>query len=270
MTKSKLDQVKVKDKVDQQESKLSQNSFISANCEITVLDPNFFRETRNIVRLELDQNSIRDLPVGVFNLPRLVHLGLTSNQLRVIDSLSFGESLNTLRSLHFDMNNVEAIDLEFFNNATDLFSLIAYQNECADFSAIDIQLNREAVLAEFAPCFNAFDNIGTSCEFDSFEGMYRCVLSIDNPQGKHRFDRIGGEHIGGLGDNSVTYVEAVFQNTKTIPSIICEQFRNVEGITFIGSQVEFVTEQTFAGCELLFSLNLANNNIRMIPPNIFR
>lgn len=224
-----------------------------------------------IVNLELDNNRFRDLPVGVFNnTPRLVHLGLTGNELRAIDSLSFGNSLNTLRSLHIDLNNIEAFDEFVLDNTPSLDALIAYQNGCIDGSYLGVNQNRDRVRESLANCISGYNNITASCEYEVYEGMYKCNFHINNPQGRHRFERITGEHIENSNDNYVTYVEAVDQFTKTIPSIICEQFQYIEGITFTASNVEFIAENTFAHCEFLYSLNLMMNNIRIVPPVAFR
>jgi Leucine-rich repeat (LRR) protein len=241
-----------------------------AGCGLTELDPNYWQRNPMIVNLELDNNNLRDLPVGVFNNTRLVHLGLTGNQLSAIDIMSFGSSLNTLRSLHIDRNNIQAFDETLIDNSPNLDALIAYQNECVDGSLLGVNQNQDRAREFFANCITGFNNITASCEYELFEGMYKCNFNINNPQGRHRFDRITGEHIGNSNDNYVTYVEAIDQFTKTIPSIVCEQFRFLEGMTFTASNVEFISENTFAPCEYLYSLNLMMNRIRIIPPVAFR
>lgn len=155
-----------------------------AACGLNVMDPNWFQRNPMIVNLELDNNQIRDLPVGVFNNLRIVHLGLAGNQLRLIDELSFGSALNTLRSLHFDRNVIESFDEHIIENSPNLDALIGYQNECVDGSILGVNQNRDNARQLFSTCISSFNAIEPSCEYEAFEGMYKCSFTIDNPQGK--------------------------------------------------------------------------------------
>jgi len=62
---------------------------------------------------------------------------------------------------------------------------------------------------------------------------------------------------------------AISQNSRSFPSVLCRQFRNVEAIYFLTSNLEVISSDAVAGCQNLYSINLSGNNIIEIPDGAF-
>jgi Leucine-rich repeat (LRR) protein len=107
-----------------------------------------------------------------------------------------------------------------------------------------------------------------SCTFHD-DSLYTCELSIHNPDGFDLFETIQGEHLENKTDSDVSAVIMSGQNSQNIPVIICEKFRNIEDFHSYFSQVEILTEKSFANCEKLRQLFISDNFIRIIPDNVF-
>jgi Leucine-rich repeat (LRR) protein len=131
--------------------------------------------------------------------------------------------------------------------------------------------NREEVRAALQPCFDNF-NLGSviECSYISAEFFpYTCELTISNQNGRNDFERIDGEHAFNLTNDDVLVVEGIRQNSFNVPSIICQQFKNLETLTLEMSRIEVITARSFESCENLKILQLNINNISFIPSATF-
>jgi hypothetical protein len=111
--------------------------------------------------------------------------------------------------------------------------------------------------------------IAPRCDFDHQLLSYRCNLTIHNRAGRDDFTEIAGDHLSSMRDRDVTVLVAHEQNSKNIPSIICEQFENLRDLTFTGSRVDILTTRTFAGCQHLRNVVIFSNQLRELPENLF-
>lgn len=111
-----------------------------------------------------------------------------------------------------------------------------------------------------------------SCNYINRGGVYpyTCQLTINNPEGSNDFTSIPGNHVEGFTDADVLLVDSFGQNSRNIPSVICQQFPNLRDLYFAVNNVEVIDETSFADCENLVSTILLFNSIRRVPANTFR
>lgn len=73
----------------------------------------------------------------------------------------------------------------------------------------------------------------------------------------------------GYNDSSVQLLRASQQTTFNIPSVICRQFLNIKELIVILSQVQVISQSSFAGCFILETLRIYYNSILDIPTYTF-
>lgn len=96
-----------------------------------------------------------------------------------------------------------------------------------------------------------------------------CELSLNNIAGRNHFTSVPGNHVGQNTNADVRLVEALGQETRNVPSIICQTFTNTEDLYIINSGLEIVDETSFTGCTRLSRLILPYNNIHFLPSDVF-
>jgi len=72
-----------------------------------------------------------------------------------------------------------------------------------------------------------------------------------------------------LNDSSVQLLRVSQQTTVNVPSIICRQFSNIKELIVILSQVQVVSQSSFAGCFALETLKIYYNSILDLPTYTF-
>ncbi|XP_070504913.1 chaoptin-like [Chironomus tepperi] len=103
------------------------------------------------------------------------------------------------------------------------------------------------------------------CIFSIQNGIYMCNLQIQNSDIAADFSVIEGDHLEGYNDSSVQLVRASQQTTVNVPSVICRQFSNTKELILILSQVQIVSQSSFAGCFALETLKIYYNSIYELP-----
>jgi Leucine-rich repeat (LRR) protein len=73
-----------------------------------------------------------------------------------------------------------------------------------------------------------------------------------------------------MDDENVVSVYATNQNTRKIPTILCETFENLATLYFTSSRVRIIDEMTFANCRNLQSLIMNSNQLTAIPDDTFQ
>jgi len=203
------------------------------------------------------------------NLPTLFTLDLGSNRLTLVHSDSFGNSLSTLLHYYNDGNPTSSIDPEFFDRATNLNYLFLLNNECANRNFYGIMFDRDTVRAELADCFDGF-SVRDSLRCVHSTGpnnMLSCLLTAHNPSGHDDYEEV--EQPDGVLNTNVGLIQAIGQNSRIIPRIICDQYPNLHTVSFVNSRVLRLTSGAFENCEHLESLNLDYNYISTVPSGIF-
>lgn len=91
----------------------------------------------------------------------------------------------------------------------------------------DVRGNPELVNQQLEQCTDNFAvEQSATCFYERMitGRIYWCQLAIDNPSGRDDFEEIGGDHLPGSDDSSISYVLIERQNTRIVPSIVCRQF----------------------------------------------
>lgn len=128
-----------------------------ANCGIENLNHRWFDDLRDLTFLEIDSNGISELPVEIFNLPSLEHLGMAINRISRLDLRSFGGHAGEFVHIDAENNQINAIDRQFFVNARNLDTFLLAGNVCNNNNFIDVRQNRDNVMQILEPCFNNFN-----------------------------------------------------------------------------------------------------------------
>lgn len=250
------------------------DSLILMNCSIDSLNPEWFTSLNALTELRLDNNNLHEIPENIFaDIQQLTIFSMAGNSIRNVHGSSFG-NLTGLIYFLAQGNRVRAFDSQIFDQAPSLRMLNMDGNVCANENYNTVFLNRDLVRTEMADCFRMFDGFIECRYYDSF--LYFCRLTVQNVQGRNDFTEITGDHYEDLGNNDVRFVDAEVQDTRNIPSIICQQFPNLDELFIQDSHVQIINEQTFEDCRHLGFLNLNGNEITTIPdftfinnPNIF-
>lgn len=129
-----------------------------ADCGLNNLNYRWFDDLEFLSTLEIDLNNFQQLPMEIFDLPRLSHVGVAGNRLTELNSNAFGQSISSLITLRAENNEIDAIDENIINNASELFSLNLAGNVCVDLDFIEVQENIDAVRDRLVGCFENFVN----------------------------------------------------------------------------------------------------------------
>jgi Leucine-rich repeat (LRR) protein len=80
---------------------------------------------------------------------------------------------------------------------------------------------------------------------------------------------IGGEHAEGLTNTDVLVIESYNQNIRTVPSVLCRQFPNLNHIRLNFNNIQTFRESSFSGCTNLRELIVEANPIYILPAGLF-
>ncbi|CAG9811906.1 unnamed protein product [Chironomus riparius] len=237
---------------------------------LTTIDPAWFRPLTAIENIHLSYNQIRDIPDNSFDgLSTLQTLELSTNNLAFVKASIFGSAIANIRYLHLSYNRIVALDQELVNNAESLMWLLLLGNDCLNRNYYNVPLDRDQMNEELQQCFTNFIGSARCLYVGMLWFPYECVLYINNPVGND-FETIDGTHLPGNTDSDVLVLEAIYQNTRNFPSVICRQFSNVEDIYMEENQIEIIEADAFAACENLWRIILSFNRITRIPDGLFQ
>lgn len=216
-------------------------------------------------------NEISHLPFHVFSpLPNLFNLQLTNNHLTELRVGSFNETLRNLWYLYADFNQIDGIESEVLDELQRINWLMLDGNICTQRNFLDVPNNLPQVRDELSQCINNFRSDSIRCDyFGGNDGEeYFCMLELHNPDG-NEFERIEGDHLPGLTDNDVVFANAFYQNSRIIPSVICQQFPNLVSMVVSSSQIEVILTEAFSFCFNLEQLFINQNRIQTVWPFAF-
>lgn len=123
-------------------------------CNIRELKFKWFTDLKSLKSLGLAGNEIEELPSGIFKDLNLKHLNLDGNRLRTISTNSFN-ALDNLLQFYARKNEINSIDLSFFNLSRNLFFAWFDGNECIDENFSNFSKNLTNNLKKFKICFEA-------------------------------------------------------------------------------------------------------------------
>lgn len=103
----------------------------------------------------------------------------------------------------------------------------------------------------------------------SFNIVYMCQLTINNPNGSNNFAGISGTHIIGFGDADVELVQMYIGSTTIVPRIICTKFPNIGYFSLVGAGITSIGDTAFDGCLHVKSISLTMNRISSVSENAF-
>jgi Leucine rich repeat len=199
-----------------------------SNCAITTINPAWFDGLSNLHTLFIGSNRIVDLPDNVFNtLTSLRELHIFNNGIIQLRNAAFGASITSLTLIYGIGNDLNVVDPAIINSATNLNQLFLQNNLCTSYNFYNVNNNTASVINRLESCVTNFEMPSAiSCNYSRTIGpgsIYWCQMSLHNPVGE-TFMTIEGDHIGTSTNNDVSFVAVDNQNTKVIPSIICDQF----------------------------------------------
>jgi len=249
---------------------LSNLLFVSlSNCNIRDLKASWFNDLMSLGSLFLNYNNLTSIPDQSFaNQNNLFEVNLNGNRLSTLNSEAFS-NLSSMLYISAVNNRIKLIDPKLYDKSDNLYNLFLFNNLCIDDNFISIVNDREGVREQLHTCFENYEQDGfMECTYVN-NAAYTCELTVQNVLGRANPDRIDGKHIENLGDSDVVFVEALLQHTSSFPSVICRQFSNLKYIYLLESKIEELTREDFEGCTNLNALILDQNEIRIIPDNVF-
>lgn len=109
------------------------------------------------------------------------------------------------------------------------------------------------------------------CEFnENSAGLYGCNLSTIKSNYNANLSRVDGQHETGHDDDDVKWIENYKDHkVKTISSIFCQKFPNLEVLAFNGAELESIDVDSLENCENLGTLSLFGNKIRELLEKVF-
>ncbi|CAG9811907.1 unnamed protein product [Chironomus riparius] len=238
-----------------------------AECLFRLIDPNWFQQLRALETLRLNGNSLLSIPEGTFaSLTNLRTLYIYNNRLRELNVASFGASITSLQFLYASYNDIMGVDPTFLTSASSLSILYMAENVCAQGTFYNVSQDTSPVEEALSSCINNFSTENIRCNYvRASQNRYSCLMDTFNPLGRNNFQQVDGEHLAGSSDNDVEVIEIRNQNTRIIPSIICNQYRNLRVLTIFNSHLDLLSERNLNECRHLTSLMIYQNDLRELP-----
>jgi len=205
-------------------------------------------------------------------MPRLDQIFFYENLIVNLRAESFGASLPSIGLLYGSRNLINSFDADILDRGTNLDILNLRDNLCADFNQQGVRGDLDLVRQRLDECTtNYAAPLEASCVYDRMitGRIYWCSMTLTNPLGRNDINNIEGEHLPASNNDQVALVELNGQNTRTIPSIICRQFRSMQILEIMNSNLHEINQDGFQGCGFLRELTIMNNRIRSIPTQAF-
>ncbi|KAL7013282.1 hypothetical protein ACKWTF_015318 [Chironomus riparius] len=98
--------------------------------------------------------------------------------------------------------------------------------------------------------------------------FYSCDLKTTPADSIVNIKKINGQHVNGLDDSTVKYVEFLYdKRVKNLSSILCQKFSNLAAVKVAYSNVEFIDENLLENCKNLENLDIDNSKVREVSEN---
>lgn len=274
-------------------------SFYLRNNRITEITPEMFGDEISLVNFNLNYNDLRSVPRLPSSAPRIKYIYLIGNLIADINEGDFTfaysnitnielsenmistlsadafANLTSLDILSVNYNQITAVDNEFFDRISSLYTFYFEGNLCADAAFNNIRsIDQGDIIAEtFDRCYyNFFEpEITEACTFVEDEELgYTCVLSdVTFLNFRDKF-AIDGTHIETRTNDDVTAVRITNSNFARVPPTIFRTFPALESFSLTNSGLETVNAGTFEECGQLRNLDLSGNSIRQLAIDSFQ
>jgi Leucine-rich repeat (LRR) protein len=131
-------------------------SFLSFGySRIRSIAPNAFEGLNGLTYLHLYNNSLQELPAGVFSHFNVKYLGLRNNRLKTVRRHWFNEVSN-LTTFDLSGNLINAVELSLVQEAMGLQTMNFINNLCTSGQFLSFVVNREQHMERLNRCFTNF------------------------------------------------------------------------------------------------------------------
>jgi len=252
---------------------------------------------RHLHHLDVSHNNIRTIPSRCFyylvqlrtldlsfnkltvigdlsGLSHLQHLHISHNYIRELDTMTF-ESLPTLRILDMSHNTLTSIQQQPFENFWDLHTLNLQSNQIQEFS---ISSGLESL-----ETLDLSDNMLTDVTSLKRLLQLRTVdMSSNLITRLHQgvFSRGHSLHLVNLSRNIITDIhpQAFYSSTQDILDLSLNKishlshcgWRRLKELHLQGNMIMNISAGSFVGLTAMSVLNLADNNLHVLPEGVFR
>ncbi|KAG5669550.1 hypothetical protein PVAND_017437 [Polypedilum vanderplanki] len=131
-----------------------------STSRLTTINQNSFANCNNLQYILLASNEISTIPDNTFgsNLINIYSIDMRANQIQRLSSRSFStQVLNKVSQFQADSNVINAIDVNWFDSATNITRLYLNNNLCVNSNFNDVHLNRQVVRNALNVCFNNYN-----------------------------------------------------------------------------------------------------------------
>jgi Leucine-rich repeat (LRR) protein len=235
--------------------------------------PLWFSNLTALHTFSATNNQITAIQEGTFVAnPALAQLFLYENRIREVTNAAFGTSARSLHTVYLNNNLINNIDPFWLDAAENLEYLTLANNLCTNRDFFNVGDIRWRLFEELLQCIDNFMmDPWINCEYsERVSNDYACTLHTHNPNGRNDLAAIEGDHVAGRTNEDVTILTSLNQNTRIIPSIVCESFPNLRTILVMNSNLEDLSEESFAACAHIEIIYLHGNRINGIPDFTFR
>ncbi|XP_078065613.1 leucine-rich repeats and immunoglobulin-like domains protein 1 isoform X3 [Mustelus asterias] len=255
------------------------------NNRISILEPGTFDNLSSTLQvLRLSKNRISHLPVKIFKLPRLLHLELNRNRIRLIDGLTF-HGLDSLEVLKLQRNNISKLMDGAFWGLARMQVLHLDNNILNEVSSG--WLYGLSSLQQLFLSYNTISRInpdawGFCQKLAELNLSYNNLIKLDEGS----LTGLSGLQILRLSHNAISHIaDGAFKGLRTLRVLeldnneisgIIEDTNGVfagldslSKLTLFGNKIKSIAKKAFIGLEALEHLNLASNMIRSIQGEAF-
>lgn len=242
----------------------------------------------NLMRLDLSENNMWSVPVGVFcSLRNLIYLNLTRNRLHDVNNLymsSKRKCATQLKTLDLSLNNLENLPFSVFSGLHNLTEL-SIQNNRVSFiadSAFEgltalaiVRLNGNGLHSLPPDLFNETkllreiylqNNSINVLAPEIFSGLNQ-LLILDLSANQLSSEWINSATFKGL--YRLTTLDLSANKLTKIEPAIFKDLKNIETIKLNDNHLRHVEDKTFMGLTKLHSLTLSSNRLLSVRPNVF-
>lgn len=242
----------------------------------------------NLMRLDLSENNMWSVPVGVFcTLRNLNHLNLTRNRLHDVNNLymsSKRKCATQLKTLDLSLNNLENLPFSVFSGLHNLTEL-SIQNNRVSFiadSAFEglislavVRLNGNSLHSLPPDLFNETkllreiylqNNSINVLAPEIFSGLNH-LLILDLSANQLSSEWINSATFKGL--YRLTMLDLAGNKLTKIEPAIFKDLKNIETIKLNDNHLRHIEDKTFMGLIKLHSLTLSTNRLLTVRPNVF-